>query len=402
MNRRVLLLLLITTQLSLAACGSSGDPQQDGFEGGRLHRIGASQMPVAELSGTFRQMGRQYGLMMGPQIRQFYKDLIEDFMMKELGIKEDDFRDLALRNSRDFPQILRDYLDGTAETNGLGAEKTYIMASVTPLIIDSGCSSLSAWGGYTPDHALVVGRNLDLFASNFGRFAKYFNVVVFNPTGFPASVANIDMVGGLFYQTAISNKGLFLELQNGQMSDTASFFQERPNVNNMLLQSMFMNTTSEETDKWFKTTLPQVGLIMNASFPDHASIYEWATFRVARRDGTGLLSASNDFTDPSWKDPAWAGRINFFDASNEGIGQTYTRRTNLLDLGEQNKGSITPQKMMEIFDTTIPAGGATFPGREGEPRTIYSVVAQPGQLKIWLKIRGYSGWEEIDLKDFFH
>jgi len=55
---------------------------------------------------------------------------------------------------------------------------------------------------------------------------------------------------------------------------------------------------------------------------------------------------------------------------------------------------------MEIFDKTIPAGGATFPD-EGLVKTIYSVVAKPSELKIWLKVRGYSGWEEIDLNKYF-
>ena len=43
---------------------------------------------------------------------------------------------------------------------------------------------------------------------------------------------------------------------------------------------------------------------------------------------------------------------------------------------------------------------ATFP-EEGLISTIYSVVVQPSELKIWLKVRGYSGWEEIDLKNYF-
>lgn len=34
-------------------------------------------------------------------------------------------------------------------------------------------------------------------------------------------------------------------------------------------------------------------------------------------------------------------------------------------------------------------------------KTIYSVVVQPAELKLWLMVRGYSGWEEIDLKKNF-
>jgi hypothetical protein len=220
-------------------------------------------------------------------------------------------------------------------------------------------------------------------------------VVVWNPTGYPASVANIDLMGGIFYQTAMNSSGIFLELQNGQNCDTLNP-TGRENTNNLLLESLFRNTTSEEVDMWFNSTLPDCGLIMNGSFPDHATIYEWATFRVAARNANGLVSATNDFIDPSWHNYP----IVFFDSTNEGIGYTWTRRTNLMKLGEQNKGMITPQKMMEIFDQTIPAGGATFP-EGGLVSTIYSVVAQPSELKIWLKVRTHSGWEEIDLKQYF-
>ena len=56
--------------------------------------------------------------------------------------------------------------------------------------------------------------------------------------------------------------------------------------------------------------------------------------------------------------------------------------------------------MMQIFDTTIPEGGGTFPD-DGIIGTIYQVVAVPAQTKMWLKARGYSEWEEIDLNKYF-
>jgi len=48
----------------------------------------------------------------------------------------------------------------------------------------------------------------------------------------------------------------------------------------------------------------------------------------------------------------------------------------------------------------LPSVGATFP-EEGVLRTIYSVVVKPDELKMWLNVREYSGWEEIDLKPYF-
>lgn len=394
--KRVLLLGFIVLGFAMG-CTKDSKPYQpeDPFEGGKLSQSPSGSFYIAELHGTFHQMGRQYGLLLKQQIGEFYKEAVTDFLIGEKGNSYEELVTLGQTYYDGFPQIFKDYYDGMAETDGLNPDQTKIMASVFLAIYYTGCSSLSAWGDYTPDHQVVTGRNLDLGVENLRRFSKYFHIVAWNPTGFPASVANIDFIGSLFYQTAINNKRIFLELQNGQMADTTNV-AGRKNVNHMLLESLFSNTSSKEVDQWFNTSFPSAGLIMNASFPDHATIYEWATYRVVGRQAEGLISATNDFVDPSWHNYP----IIFYDSTNEGIGLTYTRRTHLMQQGELNKGNITPQKMMEIFDTTIPDGGATFP-EGGLVKTIYSVVVQPSTLKIWLKVRGYSGWEEIDLKNYF-
>ncbi|MBE0646190.1 MAG: hypothetical protein IH596_00230 [Bacteroidales bacterium] len=389
-----LVLLMIGFSVGCKKDTTPYDPE-DAFEGGKLSQSPSGSFYIAELHGTFHQMGRQYGLLLTKQIGEFYTEAVTDFLIGEKGYSYEELLALSQTYYAGFPQIFKDYYDGMAETDGLNPDQTKIMASVFLAVYYTGCSSLSAWGDYTPDHMVVTGRNLDLAAANLRRFSKYFHIVVWNPTGFPASVANIDFIGSLFYQTAINNKGIFLELQNGQMADTTNV-PGRKNVNHMLLESLFSNTSSKEVDQWFNTSFPSAGLIMNASFPDHATIYEWATYRVVGRQAEGLISATNDFIDPSWHNYP----IIFYDSINEGISYTYTRRIHLMQQGEQNKGSISPGKMMEIFDVTIPDGGATFP-EGGVVKTIYSVVTQPSELKIWLKVRGYSGWEEIDLKNHF-
>ncbi|MEI6172107.1 MAG: C45 family autoproteolytic acyltransferase/hydrolase [Bacteroidota bacterium] len=380
----------------LTACSSKdNEPSGDLYEGGKLYRSHSGAFYIAELHGTFHQMGRQYGLLLKQQIGAFYQEAINDYLIGERGVKYDALLQSGRNYYKDFSQSFRDYLDGMAETNGLDADKTYILSEAIYILGFMGCSSLSAWGEYTPDGQTVTGRNLDLPFASLRKFSKYLHVVVWNPADYPASVASIDYIGGLFYQTALNSKGVFMELQNGENSDTAHP-TGRENANNILLESLFRNTTANEVDKWFHTNLPDCGLIMNASFADHTTIYEWSTFRVAARNADGLISATNDFFDPSWH----SYPIPFFDSVNEGIGYTWTRRKNLMRLGEQYRGDITPEKMMMIIDQTLPLDGATFP-ESGLIKTIYSVVVRPSELKIWFKVREYSGWEEIDLKSYF-
>ncbi|MDP3462403.1 MAG: hypothetical protein Q8S18_06415 [Bacteroidales bacterium] len=391
--------VIIFSILLLAAVSFSCQKEEDSsdlYEGGNLYKSPSGAFYIAQLQGTFKQMGRQYGLMLSDQILAFYQEAVVELAMNEEGMEYDDLVEYGRENYDGFPQIFKDYFDGMAETSGLNMEQTKIMSGIMFLIYTTGCSSLSTWGDYTTDGKTITGRNLDLVAGNLRRFSKYYHIVVWNPIGFPASVANIDFMGGVFYQTAINDKRVFLELQNGQATDTSNA-DHRENTNNILLESLFRNTTGEEVDRWFNTTLPECGLIMNASYSDYATIYEWATYRLATRQDQGILSASNDFIDPSWSNYP----IIFYDSTNEAnLGYTCMRRNNLLARGEQYKGQITPQKMMDIFDITLPSGGATFP-EEGVIRTIYSVVVKPSELKIWLKVREYSGWEEIDLKPYF-
>jgi hypothetical protein len=394
MRRLIIFSVLMLAGLSFS-CQKDED-SADPYEGGKLHKSPSGAFYIAQLQGTFQQMGRQYGLMLSDQILAFYQEAVVELAMNEEGMKYEDLLEYGRDNYDDFPQIFRDYFDGMAETSGLTMEQTKIMSGVMFLIYMTGCSSLSTWGDYTTDGKTITGRNLDLVVGNLRRFSKYYHIVVWNPTGFPASVANIDFMGGVFYQTAINDKGVYLGLHNGQAADTTNA-DYRENTNNILLESLFRNTTGEEVDRWFNTTLPDCGLIMNASYADYATIYEWATYRLATRQGQGILSASNDFIDPSWVDYP----IIFYDSTNEAaLGYTCKRRNNLLDRGEEFKGQITPEIMMDIFDMTLPSAGATFP-EEGIFRTIYSVVVKPDELKMWLNVREYSGWEEIDLKPYF-
>jgi hypothetical protein len=386
--------------LLLASCSSeSGETQAiAAYEGGRLYQSPQCAFYIAALDGTFYEMGRQYGYLLQDEINDFYQTAYVDFIMGQRGATYQDLAAFGRAYYSELPLIFRDYVDGMAETNGLGRDETYMVSSgLMGLFPNAGCSSLSAWGPYTVEGTTITGRNLDLPTENLRRFSKYVHVTVMNATELPASVANIGYIGGLFFQTAINSSGIFLELQNGEAADTAHP-EGGDFVNHRLLESLFINTNSHDVDQWFNAETTDVGLIMNASFPGHATIYEWSTFRVAARNAYGLISATNDYIDPSWRDYP---QINWFDESNEGIGYTVTRRKNLLALGESAKGTITPEKMMEIFDTTIPQGGATFP-EGGIVKTIYSVVVKPSDLKIWLKVHEYSDWEQIDLHQYFH
>jgi len=53
------------------------------FEGGKLCRSG--EIRVVELTGNYRQMGQQWGMLLKDDLKEFYHDAIDNFFIKEKG-----------------------------------------------------------------------------------------------------------------------------------------------------------------------------------------------------------------------------------------------------------------------------------------------------------------------------
>ncbi|MBU1901886.1 hypothetical protein KKG82_06010, partial [Patescibacteria group bacterium] len=280
---------------------------------------------------------------------------------------------------------------GLAQVPTLSLEKAMIISSLIDLVEpEAGCSSMAAWGEYTADRPLVVGRNWDL-APPFGEFKKYMSVVVYNPQDGVTSLADINFLGTISLQTGINSHGIFLDVQNGSHSDPTPPIEDRRYPTYVLGDVLLNSQNIEELDAQMmsEANLPKLAAIINVAEPSEDLVYEWATYDVKQRTAQGLIASSNHFVNPDWTDlpvvePGAAG-----DYSLE-------RLANLLALGEEYKGSIDATVMQQIFDTSFDDGGPTF-----SEYTVYQVVARPAGKTIWLKTPGLSGWEIIELESLF-
>lgn len=396
----------ITIIASVAALGllmtQNSEPTQTGltkvasFEGATLYRTagdgGNGRFYVISLNGTFTDMGRQYGYLLKPQINAVY-----NLMCKQAqpGL---DKQNVTMAEMADYyysmqTQYAKEFVAGMAQTSGLSL-RAQIDLSVMPTLIYSavGCSSMDAWGSYSTDGSMVVGRNWDLGNTLFDNYAKYLVVTVYNPSGYASSVAEVGYIGSAWMQTAMNNHGIFIDLQNGAGSDPTFNINYTCGATEMFT-FLLNSTTLQNIDAFFQSTRSSTGLLMNVADANQAYVYEWATFGVKSRTGDGLVASSNHFVESSWTNlPAVAdGAVGAF---------TKDRLANLLYLGERFKGTIDAEKMMQIFDRPILNGGPTFPP-DGYLKTYYQTVAVPGELIWWLKAPGYSGWEQVDLNPLF-
>jgi hypothetical protein len=358
------------------------------FEGGSLYRCG--KLPVLDLCGNFKQMGRQYGHLLSAELQDLYQRAVVDYFMEKKGLDAALIDQTANALFEFYPRRFKDIVLGMAETSGLSEKEQIRLNAIELYGTISGCSGIFAWGDYTGGGPLVCGRNYDWFDS-YSDFAKSLVVTVFHPDS-GISSAIVTFAGVIYMTTGLNEQGIFLELNNGMPSGGALSHSNRVAAIASLMGFLMDYGTLPQIDAAFNSTRPEFAYIINAADCRQAFSYEWPPFDLRRRSGDdeGLLVATNHFADPSW------GLV-----LQEAVGfESVLRRRNLLTLGKRDKGKIDTLAVMKMLDTSTDEGGATWP-ETGEIRTVYQVVAVPRDRMLIIKVPGYQEWTYVDLKKLF-
>jgi len=362
------------------------------FESGKRYRF--DKIDVLELHGNYREMGRQYGMLMKDELREFYHLSVEKHLLKHEGFNYQEIRDIAADLFDTYPQRFKEIIYGIAETSGMDVNKLIILDQILAISYVSstynnmGCSSIATWGDYTSGGPLVFGRNFD-YVDYFRNFGEYLVVAVFNPTDGSIPTATIGYDGQIGVLNALNKAGLFLENNEAIVSGGNIFYANRTHTFILELAALFSSYSIDTLDALINAYRTNCSLIINIADENSAYSYEAPPFDTKRRspDHPGLLVATNHFVEPSW---------GMLEPLHDTPGFSVRRRKNLLALAERYKGEFNPKKMMEILDISIKDGGVTIPGG-----TIYQIVVIPKELKLWLKIPALQNWTEIDLKPLF-
>lgn len=380
MKKGMIAALLAVLCLSLMSCSSGS---------GQIEKAG--KINVIVLEGTYRQMGEQYGSLLKDELTANYNGIVKGLEgLEDLTLR--DLQEFGKSIYANYPQKYKEIIEGLAETSGLGLEKAQVLNAqelyIGSALVDSykkqnGCTGMAAWGDYGAG-PLVFGRNYDLGPVNH----QYATLVVYNPTDGTIPVASWTFAGCIYVTSGMNASGVFLELNNGSASDPSDFTAERPWAPIELFAFLESSTSLRQLTSYFEATRPDLAYIVQGADKNGAVSFEWATsgVKVRQPDKDGLLVATNAFFDPSWGQ-----------TPEDGPDYVVTRRTNLLALGEQNKGNFTPDVMMKVISTPLEEGGSF----RTPNLTSYEIVAQPETLTIWLRIPEYQDWVKIDLKQYF-
>jgi len=366
------------------------------FESGTAYKTSENIYWVLTLTGSWRDMGRQYGALVREDLRQFYQEITEDVAAR--GIDKKAQLEAAKQFADGLNDNLKELMKGISATSGLSEDEVLIlnagMLNLANAILGfqppSACSGIAVWGDYTPDGSLVFGRNWDIERESMKKYMKYLSVVVFNPD-IGNSFANIHPLGNVYLETGINSKGLFLELNNGEYSDPQEF-AERENTASVLVSVLNLCDNIEEASKVLADIPADLSYIIQLADSKEGVSIERPTFGSRIRHGrqNGVLAAYNSFVPPYPKE--WEGKV-----AKPLSADKDPRHQNLLNLANSKEyyGKLDVEGMKKLLDIKMENGGATHKG------TVLQVVAVPKELTLWIRGLDYSTWQKIDLKDLF-
>jgi hypothetical protein len=366
------------------------------FEGGYAERTPNGTCWILNLSGSWLEMGRQYGGLTAPELQRFYSELTQDLDAR--GIDRNS-RVISAREIRDgYSPQLRELLAGISRTSGLSMDQTLIlnagMILLTQAVLNgsppAACSGIAAWENFSRDRTLIFGRNWDIDRQAMRHYMQYLAVVVFHPPSGHA-LANIHPLGNVYLETGMNSRGLFMELNNGEHSDPTEC-PDREDTSSVLVSVLAGSSTVRDAADMLKAVPADLSYILQIADPEGAVSLERPTFgaRIRPADDEGLIIAYNSFVPPYPED--WRNRI--VPPPPPDVDPRYDNMLNMAR-SPAYKGAFSPKKMMDYLAVPVEQGGAYHAG------TVLQIVAVPIDRTVWIRGCEYSDWERVALGPYF-
>ena len=372
---------------------------------GKLYSTGDNPIFVLQLEGSWREMGQQYGTFAKDKIQPVWDTLVQPILDKKWMSLEEAQMQFGKRVYNAASVRIQQFYSGMAEGMNWPVENVVLLDQSGQLGIYqgklhsfSGCSSVTAWGTASKDEAMITGRNMD-WNEAFLKFPLFYTV--YNPTDGSNSVANLSWVGWTWAQSALNDKGVYLDLHDGTSMGGMVVSTDRASFPTTVLDFLFDCSTADAVSKRFNSTKTDLATIWTIADTKQSFSYENTMWDNRRRNPNPEdfhLVVVNSFMNPDW------GLY-----MRDTISNSLTRYSNLDSRTKENYGNIDAQKMMDIFDLRLfnpdgsfmPNGGATKPENLDADLTNYQIVTNLQTLQTWVKIPQMTDWIHVDVKSLF-
>lgn len=313
---------------------------------------------VVVLSGTYEEMGEQYG----EQAKEYLArnaavvkgSVLPMWDSWEDIVKAMDGYEAVLKEK--FPEALEMW-KGMAKGSGLDYDDIRIINLSLALLVMIGldpdekkeslkneaCSTISAWGSSTLDGKLIAASNLDQ-GWNIGTY----DVVL---VGFPKDdypfITTPPWAGELIGNMGINSQGLVAMGSAGQDSLPTDSAMGAPNLTAKVGALLKCETVEEAVDYYIDL---HCGNAENAHFADetHSKVVEYTPGHHAVREcgqhgETDFMIATNHFIDKEMTSSLWGGDYN------QGWYDAFPRYTTYYKLMEAKRGGITKETIESMI-----------------------------------------------------
>ena len=373
---------------------------------GRLcETAGKPGILVPVMTGSYFEMGKQYGQMLGDLMDKTYDTLVQPLFDKRLLEYDDAVSSFGGKAWSTVSSRQREIYHGVVEGSGMPRERLllldqqiYMQVYQAKLHSFSGCSSVFAWGDSTADGNMVLARNLDWGASFMDNPQVF---AVWNPTGSDHGYANFAPAGWVgATMTGINDKGLYFDLHDGTSMGGAVIYMGRSPLLNSLTDALAEVDDVDALAKRLCSIRADISNICQMADKREARCYENPVYDtlLLPNDDT-ILATANTFMNPA-----------FGIMPRDTESKSLERRSNLLACLREAKGNIDAETILEIMDFGLynpdgsPGRGATKPLIEKQydvDVTVHTIAARPEDLQVWLKVPIQTEWCHIDLKSLF-
>ncbi len=376
---------------------------------GKLYALNGVKMLV--LSGTFSEMGRQYGALLGNEISGLYETAIEKSFIKNGLFSLEELNLFAASIFKTLPMRQKELIRGMSSASGLKQEKIVLAANIVTVQIlarkkfggnTNACTSVAVWGKYTNDEKTLTARNYD-FPVIFRELAKdYAVIIVFKPSDGSNAVAGIGFAGTVSFIDALNDKGIYIEANNAADSAGLVMFNARTEATTQAVNILFDATDSTEFNALMNSTRFSYSAILMAADSSTAQYYEIASWDIHKRDSAGIpiIAAGNQFNDPAW---------GILSLPSPAAWYSSLRENNIINLVKSRRAAVDAKHMMAILDApfynedgTVGTGVSVLKKNPKDDEvTVWQVVTHPASLEMWVRFPMLSNWIFIDLKKWF-
>ena len=374
---------------------------------GKLYNAGGIKIVV--LSGTFNEMGKQYGALLGDKISALYETAINEAFIKKGLFTQEELDAFADNTFKTMPMRQKELVRGMAQASGITRQKIILAGDVVMVQVlarkkyggnVTSCSSAAAWGKYTVDGKVLTARNYD-FPDLFRSLVKdYGLIVVYKPSDGSNSVAGVGITGGISFIDALTDKGIYVEVNNGVDSAGFVLFNSRTQAMAQLMNLLFDADDAQEFYNLASGTRFSYSFILMVADVSSASIYEIAPWDMRKREAKDVtaIAAANQFDDPSW---------GILSLPSPAVWYSSLRESIMLNFAKSGPAGGADEKyMMSVLDIpffnedgSLGKGAAVLKKNPKDDEvTVWQVITRPADLKMWVRMPTLTGWVFVDLK----